>query len=876
MRFRWCRGRQGLPLPRIYYAVGVLLFVAAVASCISTGPDVAQYSRDGVQYGVTKGRFRGRWWNYYERGRSFSDGGFWTEAERDLRAALAGRERDQLWPRTYGLHFLPEYFPHRELGVALYHERRLEEAITELELSLSHRHSARAAYFLNRARKDWVDSEGTDRLPPTIEILSPEPGAVVGNADIELRGIARDDTFVGQVLVDGEELPLDVSGAELPFSYVSRLAPGPNRLVIEATDLAGKSVEVVAEVYCDVDGPTVSVDADQEVPGSIRGVAADGAGVAAVVVGEQEASLHPQPDGTVAFDVALADSGPVSPEGTVAYSSTDAFGNETRGSIRVRANPDASRRTETIAPPASAFDPSQAVARQVRRSTVAASGRIGTMAMGVGMWGLGAAPRESLDWQPLAVRFANLREGQRYLRDEILIALDVSGDTTIEQVQLNGSDLETIPGRSIQYLSRRASLGPGPNRFVATAWDTAGRTSSSEVTIERTHTSVEQRVNQLGVAVMGHVWKGNSPVLADESSYIAAQLQSCLKEHGRFRLVEREGLEPILSEQLLSAALASKESRLQLGNIIPAEAMVIGRVRRDIDTIEIIAEAISTETGLFVARADVAGRADDLIELDVLIEDLALRVVQEFPRVQGEVARLRGESRVPLPRPRLAILEDEWIQNSPLAASEMDEFLSELRRELLLSEWFSVVDRENVEEFLAEQQLAVALGESVSPVATRQLAPADVLVAGAVGRTGSDLSVFTQAVDATSTEVLTTVEVSGAPERLRLLARDVARQLVGALSEMRPQPEPLKVPGSIISTLNTYDRVRESMKYVIFRYGPEVIDPFTNEVLGRETEVVGEALVKAVNKKKSTAEPVCDDQGVFTTPMQVGDFVVTK
>ena len=39
-----------------------------------------QYTRDGNEYGTTSGSFRGRWWNYYERGRSFSDGRFHKEA----------------------------------------------------------------------------------------------------------------------------------------------------------------------------------------------------------------------------------------------------------------------------------------------------------------------------------------------------------------------------------------------------------------------------------------------------------------------------------------------------------------------------------------------------------------------------------------------------------------------------------------------------------------------------------------------------------------------------------------------------------------------------------------------------------------------------
>ncbi|MCP4642187.1 MAG: hypothetical protein GY851_17215, partial [bacterium] len=52
------------------------LTLLVLAGC-ATSPNRSQYVRNGVQYGVTEGTFRGRWWNFYERGRSFSDGRFW-------------------------------------------------------------------------------------------------------------------------------------------------------------------------------------------------------------------------------------------------------------------------------------------------------------------------------------------------------------------------------------------------------------------------------------------------------------------------------------------------------------------------------------------------------------------------------------------------------------------------------------------------------------------------------------------------------------------------------------------------------------------------------------------------------------------------------
>ena len=103
----------------------ILAVYVLLAGCASK--ENANYQREGVQYGTTKGVFHGRWWNYYERGSSYLSGKYYAEAMSDLRQALAGRGADTWRARTYGLHFV-EYFPNRELGVAYFEQGNLEEA----------------------------------------------------------------------------------------------------------------------------------------------------------------------------------------------------------------------------------------------------------------------------------------------------------------------------------------------------------------------------------------------------------------------------------------------------------------------------------------------------------------------------------------------------------------------------------------------------------------------------------------------------------------------------------------------------------------------------------------------------------------------------
>lgn len=247
-----------------------LVLCVSIAAC-TTGAPSGDYVKDGVQYGVTEGQFRGRWWNHYERGRSYALGQFWAEAESDFRAALAGRAADQLWPRTYGLHFVPEYFPNRELGIALFHQDRLDEAIESLERSVSQRFSARAGYYLTLARRQSVQNTGSDTQPPTIEIASQTSAQPVSAYEAVIAGVARDDSYVAAIYVDEQPVPVQLAASEVPFHYPCTLQPGDNTVVVRVEDITGKTTSTEVQLLADVDGPSVVFDSPVRIPGVVRG-----------------------------------------------------------------------------------------------------------------------------------------------------------------------------------------------------------------------------------------------------------------------------------------------------------------------------------------------------------------------------------------------------------------------------------------------------------------------------------------------------------------------------------------------------------------------------------------------------------------------------
>ena len=234
-----------------FFALAVIL-----AGC--AGDESARYARDGVEYGVTEGVFRGRWWSYYERGVSFSTGKFYDEAVADFEHALEGRSRDSWQARTYGLHF-QEYFPNRELGVAYFYQGRLEEAQSKLEESLAMVDTGRGQYYLTQVKKAKIAAGMIE------DGGSPEMGVNTGDRvliaerDLPLLIEAEDDLGVEKVLLDGKVLPQRTSGTEQSYAQELTFMEGQHRVALDVQDLADNTVSQNIAVTVDLTGPNIGI-----------------------------------------------------------------------------------------------------------------------------------------------------------------------------------------------------------------------------------------------------------------------------------------------------------------------------------------------------------------------------------------------------------------------------------------------------------------------------------------------------------------------------------------------------------------------------------------------------------------------------------------
>jgi len=150
----------------------------------------------------------------------------------------------------------------------------------------------------------------------------------------ELRGVARDDTYVAKISIDGAPYPVKVSAAEIEFSRPVRLEPGTNAFEVTVEDLLGNRTIQEVVVQSDVDGPTVSFDDPVVLPGRVQGVAMDRSGVAAMHIAGRSAKLTEAGPDLVQFAVDLPRDAMRPP---LEFECEDGFGNTTRGALPVAA-----------------------------------------------------------------------------------------------------------------------------------------------------------------------------------------------------------------------------------------------------------------------------------------------------------------------------------------------------------------------------------------------------------------------------------------------------------------------------------------------------------------------------------------------------------
>jgi len=277
--------------------ISIIGLCIIISACATIRPEPCV--KNGKVYGVTKGLFRGKFWNYYDAALSYTDGACWQEAELAFEQAIHLNNTDEQWTMTYGLRFI-NYFPHRELGIVYLFQGKFKQAIQELERSIQQQHSGRGMFYLNTARKCQALSQKNDRLKPQIVIESPEKNNCTSDYAIVITGIARDDTLIERILVNDYPLKIDDYEKEIYFEKNIHIQPGNNDIIIKAIDVFGNESAITHHIFLDIQGPALSLDSVEKTREliHIKGTIYDTSGIASVsIYNTNKAIYHQQPEG---------------------------------------------------------------------------------------------------------------------------------------------------------------------------------------------------------------------------------------------------------------------------------------------------------------------------------------------------------------------------------------------------------------------------------------------------------------------------------------------------------------------------------------------------------------------------------------------------
>ncbi|MGA1868850.1 MAG: hypothetical protein ACMUJM_09915 [bacterium] len=601
--------------------------------------------KDGKKYCITQDKIHVVTWDAcYRRGISCMRGGCWEYAISEFKDAIELRYQDQPYARAYGMHFREGYFPHRELGICYFHLGLIEDALEELELSMSHSGSARAKYYLNQTRKASLIASGLDIQPPGIDLEMQKELYRTNKTTFSVTGMAHDDHYIAAVSVNHDPLFIELAEPIFPFHVSVDLEAGWNTVSITTKDLVGKEAEKAIRIFLDQQGPIVIADIIYpDKSGKIDQVL-----LTAIVYdlsGIQSFTLNQKEVPTIGLDqVCLIEHSIPLTKGlkTATFWTKDNAGNITQGEI-------------PLTPP-----PGKWV--KIAQNMPSHDGEPSTLAM--------IPSKRDIS---IEITYPPKEDFATYYHDIFLEGI-IRTNNGIQQIKLNDrtlfhiSEIETIVENNMDKLRTRTPEIKNPQKYIELVRTILLRYNiyyiNKMIHLKEKMTVLNLLVeDRLGNQDEAHHYIQKVPrekifkseekmILAilpfesdgmrnDESTipYIYNKTIESFSEQGRFTLVEREKLPKIIMEKSIQGLEAH-----QIGKITTAEGIIYGYVTTREDGIEILARFIEVDTGLIRLYHDVFSPSETIDDLSLIISGLSMKFRDSFPLCTGTIIAKNGKT----------------------------------------------------------------------------------------------------------------------------------------------------------------------------------------------------------------------------------------
>lgn len=619
----------------IQVAIGLILVIGSFLGCVAESTQQPQ--KNMPVYGKVKGSFRYKWWNYYERGLSYVEGEFYTEALLDLKEAIRQRDTDQRMARTYGMHFV-DYFPHREMGIVYYRTGEFDKARDELELSLKQFFSAKAGFYLDRVRKSLLDEKTQEVLPPKL-FMGVVDNEIWTRADpVMIAGKAEDNNYVSRVTINQQPVFMEMSEKSFSFNKPVMLSHGRHEIDITAENLLGKISSKRLVIHVDRQGPMIMLDelivskSGSKKMVRVSGSIYDEAGVSSLVINGRPFSSEIRKE--IFFEQKFEID-----KDYFQLVAQDRLGNLTSADVSANISKAGVNGSNSIL---------LACADSSMAGLISKAGFFG-----------------SRDKSAPIIHLKDWTDNQTVYFDKAYIEGRITDDTIVKKMTINHVPVLRREGKDI-FFSYMAELNQGLNTIAIEGQDEAGNTVVRKIVITRKIPRALQIEERLSISVLPFE---QNALISESALLFQENLINSLVSQNRFRIIEREKLDLILQEQKLSQTdLIDKQTALRIGKLIAAQAVITGKLIETGSGIEIVARIIDTQTAEILTVKDVFDETKTLQAFKLLSQGMALKVHMEFPLLEGLVLQLKGpqiftdlgQDKVKIPR-RIVIYREEPV-----------------------------------------------------------------------------------------------------------------------------------------------------------------------------------------------------------------------
>ncbi|MBW1856356.1 MAG: hypothetical protein JRJ00_17130, partial [Deltaproteobacteria bacterium] len=498
---------------------------------------------------------------------------------------------------------------------------------------------ARAKFYLNKARRAWLNETRLDTIPPDISVKFPPPSYRTNDFLIYIQGTARDDFFISNIVFNGRPSKLELSRKEVSFREEFLLHHGKNVITLQSEDILGKtSVPVTIQIKVDREGPLVFLEARLNADNTIQvtGAVYDKSAIARLSLNGRELVFEKAKFLSLNEDfggLGLLKDAPIQ------FEAEDIVGNKTTGNLQTSSSKISTNLSHY---PLIAFAQSSKNPLSLPAMTLPQASSLKHLAAVGGM-------------HTPAIDLKGLRDGQTMFYNTLSVEGTVRTGKGIEDLTLNGQSLISIEedasgtsflkllkekkGRPLAF-SKTIQLEEGENTITTALADTTGKVTKKAIVITRKIPRVRQLDSRLKVASFPFTEKKKTRETL--RNYVYTFLTRSFVEQKRFNVLGRDKLNKTLEKQQIEKeAIFDQQEAIRLGHLMGSETVLIGEITASKESIEIFSQLIDIKTSITLAEKDVYWEGGLNAGFRETLDSLALKFKQHLPLCEGTVIEER-------------------------------------------------------------------------------------------------------------------------------------------------------------------------------------------------------------------------------------------